>query len=121
MGYYTNFTLRAFHPTKNGIGTEFCLGPDILDKEKYEFVGYAICDDGSNCDAVKWYDYDKDMREFSKYYPNLIFELSGEGEESGDLWKAYYQNGSAQYCRGKVVFPPFDPNQLSTKSSMPSR
>jgi hypothetical protein len=52
------------------------------------------------------------MNEISKEYPNVIFELSGEGEESGDVWKNYYMNGKVQKCQARIVFDEFDENEL---------
>jgi hypothetical protein len=60
----------------------------------------------------KWYEHEDDMRRFSKLYPHILFELSGEGEESGDLWKKYFLNGKMQYCKVKMEFEPFDESKL---------
>jgi hypothetical protein len=59
-----------------------------------------------------WDNYDMDMRGISKDYPDVIFELSGEGEESGDIWKKYYVNGKIQKCKARIVFDEFDEKKL---------
>jgi hypothetical protein len=63
-------------------------------------------------DDCKWYDHDKDMREISKKYPETIFILEGEGEESGDIWKKYYLNGKCQVAKAEVIIPEFDETKL---------
>jgi hypothetical protein len=45
-------------------------------------------------------------------YPDALFKLSGEGEESGDIWIEYYQNGKVQVCKAIISFASFDSNLL---------
>jgi hypothetical protein len=65
--------------------------------------------DGDSC---KWYDYKKDMLELSNQFPSVLFTLSGEGEESGDIWKHYFLGGKSQRCNAELVFPDFCPEKL---------
>ena len=55
-------------------------------------------------DLYKWYEYDSDMIELSKRFPDLLFELYGDGEDSDDFWKSYYRNGNAQFSKGRIVY-----------------
>jgi hypothetical protein len=64
-------------------------------------------------DGCKWYDHQKDMRSFSRKYPEVLFILSGEGEESGDMWRAYFKNGKMQFVKAKIVFDDFNAALLS--------
>lgn len=52
------------------------------------------------------------MKVFSKKYPQYIFALYGEGEEAGDTWYKYFQNGKFQECRAIITFPEFNPAML---------
>ena len=65
------------------------------------------------CGECKWYEHDRDMREFSRNYPEVLFILKGAGEESDDLWISYYKNGKCQSEKGKIVYEPFDETKLS--------
>lgn len=74
----------------------------------------------SDCDLTvglnayaKWYDSDEDMCLLSSKFPNLLFELAGIGEDSKDLWKAYFVNGAKQNAPGKVIYDEFDPKKLA--------
>lgn len=73
---------------------------------------YALDEEGSCNDDCKWYDHEKDLKDFSINHPNALFLLEGQGEESGDEWKLYVQNGHSQMCKGKMVFPEFDKGKL---------
>ena len=63
-------------------------------------------------DETKWYYHEVHMRKISLQYPDVIFELKGEGEESGDIWVKYFVNGKMQVCNATIVFEPFDEKKL---------
>lgn len=108
MGYYTTYKLQIHNPEKmpanKNVIKEFV--------ETTEFVEHYLDEEGNNLDTAKWYEHETDLKAFSKKYPEIIFKLSGEGEESGDIWSKYFQNGKMQDCRAKVVTPGFNPNKL---------
>ena len=60
-------------------------------------------------EEMKWYDATSDMIKLSERFPNVLFELSGKGEEHDDIWKEYYYNGACQHCAGRIVFDEMDP------------
>ena len=72
-----------------------------------EVVGYNPFEE-----SCKWYEHDSNMRTVSKRYPETLFVLKGEGEESGDIWIKYYMNGKVQHCEARIVFEDFDENKL---------
>jgi hypothetical protein len=63
-------------------------------------------------EAMNWYRHDDDMREFSKLFPTIVFELCGEGDRAGDLWRAYYKNGKMQYCPARITYGEYDESKL---------
>lgn len=81
-------------------------------REEVENAGYAMEEDGGAAQEMKWYDYKTDIAEFTKKYPDWLFTLQGEGEESGDLWKCYFVNGKVQVSVPRIVYDEFDPTQL---------
>lgn len=98
MGYYTRFELEV------NVGRD----SDVDYEEVVEdVVGYHPFDD-----ETKWYSFKEDMKDVSKLHPKALFELSGEGEESGDIWKAYFRDGKMQMCRAKIVVDRFDESLL---------
>lgn len=108
MGYYTQYTLEA----RNINETDAKRLDDILNErdlikyvfwDKYYDPGHKRVEYPSY-EEQKWYDSTKDMHEISKLFPEVVFELSGEGEEEGDLWREYFVNGHVEHCAGRIVY-----------------
>ena len=98
MGYYTNYTVEV----QGSIDTEKF-------KERFEEVtGYAW----AHLDNIKWYYWVEDMKQLSKEFSDTLFIVYGEGEESGDIWKAYFKNGKQQVSKAQIVFEDFDETKL---------
>lgn len=114
MGYYTDYKLTVHKGTAD---LEAVM--DALD-DVMEFSHDESCFDMDDPDTIisgdslKWYDHDEDCAAMSLRFPGVVFKLHGEGEETGDMWDAYYCDGLCQICRAKFVFPEFDPNKLMT-------
>lgn len=113
MGYYTAYNLSVRTVDNKSEIIDLATIDNIVSLlvEK-GVIGYAL-DENLNChDTVTWYDYEEDMLDISKQFPDVLFCLHGEGEESGDIWDHYFLNGKAQYCKAEINIPPFDPNRL---------
>lgn len=106
MGYYTKYSLDIKY---NNIKES-----DIIThlKGDCDEAGWALTEFGETEDSTKWYDHENDFKEFSKKYPTLLFILNGVGEEYGDTWIKYFQNGKMQECKAKITFDEFDLEKL---------
>lgn len=131
MGYYTHFELTwepqpDYQPKpicEHKPKTKFCgecgkpKGSISLDDAITEFltenkeIYYGIESDGSTSDSAKWYDYNENMIAMSEQFPNVLFKLHGEGEDSGDIWDTYYLNGQFQQQKARVMIDACDPKQ----------
>jgi len=112
MGYYTNYSLKIKEHVKEegkSIDLEYVM---YQLRKEYEGANYALDADGETNQECKWYESTKDLKAFSKKYPTLLFELKGEGEESGDIWTEYFINGKSQRCKVIMTFEKFDENKL---------
>ncbi len=103
MGYYTYYTLQIIKGNGELI-KEF--------RNQNDSAQYAIDEYGNSNTQTKWYSSERDLIDFSLNHPDTLFKLSGEGEDSGDIWDLYVQNGKTQFCKAQIVIPPFDPTKL---------
>lgn len=104
MGYYTRFGLEVDSEKSIDIIGHFRSIDDS--------ASYALNSDGSCRDQTKWYGHGDSLISISKMYPDVLFTLSGEGEESGDLWKKYAMNGLVQKEEAVITYGPFDKSKL---------
>ena len=99
MGYYTRHELTIV--SGDDYKTDY-------EQEINDISGYT---DLFN-ESVKWYGCEDDMKSYSKSHPNEVFCIKGEGEEAGDIWKAYFQNGKVFKTKAKLVFDDFSTEKL---------
>lgn len=122
MGYYTNYDLEVeeqivLKPVKgvdaNGLpATIFVKETYDVERFKRELADIAGYEHIFG-DDVKWYGHEKDMRDYSRKYPEVVFKLKGKGEETGDLWVKYFKNGKMQSCKARIEYDPFDEKKMS--------
>lgn len=122
MGYVTDYELKTKEKIKitdfvekvKEIGFDYVFSEEIedmeLDVKDNPDVSYPI--DISSSESYKWYENEDDMKELSKSFPDVVFELYGEGEESCDLWLSYHKNGKVQRENAKIVYADFDESKL---------
>jgi len=74
----------------------------------------ALCEYPENISAeeMKWYEWKEDMKRLSSISNNIVWIVSGEGEESGDMWKAYFKGGKVQEARAVVTYDDYDEGKL---------
>lgn len=101
MGYYTSYSLSIHEE-----GDRYVYIEDAK-KEITEYHNY-----NPFIEANKWYKHEEDMRRLSREYPNTVFILEGNGEDSGDMWMKYFKNGKMQEAKAIITYPEFDPSKL---------
>jgi len=107
MGYRTQFELHV-----NTVKAKDKTGDEIIAdfRANNENAEYALNEQGGTNEEAKWYDHEKELKEFSKKYPKVLFTMWGIGEDAGgDHWKHYVKNGKGQLVSGRVVYPPYKP------------
>lgn len=105
MGYYTDFKVNLSKP--NG-EVKYKL------KEIAEYTFEIKSDTELSLFDAKWYDYEKDMLELSSQFPDILFKVTGSGEEHGDIWEHYFRNGKHYYQKARIVFDDFDQSLLQS-------
>jgi len=90
MGYYTSFTM-----TTDG-GDDGAINNYLVNQIWHGTIYALEYDNDHNwyaSDTQKWYEHDSDMKELSKQFPEVLFTLTGEGEDTGDVWRTWYRGG----------------------------
>lgn len=111
MGYETYFELDLLEINKtkaHELEAKLCQDPTLAEHQQNLAEQFAADFE----QRTKWYDSHENLIEYSKQYPDVIFILSGEGEEAEDLWKSYYKNGKGQQTRAVITYPDYDENLL---------
>jgi len=110
MGYYTYYQVswdkHSDESIDKAIEKKFNEITGI-DKESFGW-DYDVWDTNDKYTLVfqaKWYPWQNDMVELSRAYPDIWFEVSGDGEESEDLWESRWKDGCYEFHMAE--FPPF--------------
>jgi hypothetical protein len=103
MGYYTRFNITISD------NTNIC---NIVER-LCSISGYNwdYCDD-EIYDFCKWYEHEHDMYLLSKEFPDIVFTVTGDGEESDDLWREYWKDGKVQNANRHIVYDEYNEDKL---------
>lgn len=101
MGYYTNFEIEAIDDPKSQIMSLLQSLAGISGYRELE-SGYAS--------SIKWYDCVENCKKASLYYPELLFRVTGDGENSDDIWRLYVRNGKTKLLT--MIWPEFNIEEL---------
>lgn len=110
MGYYTQY----------GLTMEQVKGAPPFDKEALdaEIRRMNVFGDDGSVDYGfyaydKWYEHEQDMLLLSARFPNALFTLEGDGEDSDDRWQDYYLGGRVMHGGIEIIYNAFDPAKLT--------
>lgn len=106
MGYYTEFELVLKGKMKNV--EKFLTDDPCVYYEKFSKMFYQHDGIFYGNDNWKWYEYHDDMTSLSTEYPKILFELTGYGEERGDIWRKFYKNGVVSGGKAIIAFPEYE-------------
>ena len=115
MGYYTSYSLSVSRvPDKETAKkiAEWLNNKELLKSVFGGFDVYKLNSDDpyytmdfETWDIAKWYEYDEDMIELSKAFPECVFCLYGSGDDNLDVWNCYYKNGESEMCMAYIPRP----------------
>ena len=106
MGYYTTFTLSA---SDRGEDIETWISELTDDPDNYYLKMLEPYGDATWGMNAKWYESDEDMCRVSLAFPEVEFVLDGSGEETGDIWRDWFINGSKYAHWSANITIPNDP------------
>jgi len=111
MGYYTSYSI-SFEPEQGSEEQEEQF-KEALIKRGQEMCCREEIEDLLECGVyAKLYDLDRWIAELAPKFPNLLICLSGDGEESDDLWEMRWK-GYEQETKNAII-PPFENEKLFT-------
>lgn len=127
MGYYTRYRLAVtIPPGQEKIAMAEpcgeCGQSRTIERDTLATIRAVLVDDewarlGSlidgDADESKWYEHEAEMRRVSARFPGVLFKLSGEGAESGDIWTKWFRDGKMQHGKTTIVLDEFDEGKLS--------
>lgn len=106
MGYYTAYSLNVIDK-----GTAD-LDAIAYNVEAWNLPDYYRYDEDNFQWYAKWYEHEEDMKELSLKFPDTLFDLFGDGEDTEDYWHKYFKNGKMQYCPVHFEYDDFDESKL---------
>lgn len=119
MGYCTSYELTfSLYEEKNRSIPKILL--DDLDKEINRMNVFEYSHGNSYYAVETWYEWESDMCLLSSRFPEVFFILSGKGDDSEDMWIAYFVAGKKQVCRANITYDDFDPLKLEEDPLMES-
>lgn len=115
MGYFTWYSLNV----SNAEGGKLPKGKaDAIEKAIDELRVFQDGNIESGYSAYdKWYESEEDMCVLSQKFPDVLFTLYGDGEDSTDSWVSYYLDGAYQHETAKIEYAPFDRLKLCSYGS----
>lgn len=109
MWYYTQHSLIIRDKDNQEPDYQSEEYKELLSKHEKQLVDTTeACFD----DTTKWYDREEQMLEYSKKYPELLFVIYWDWEESDDDWIEYYLDWKVQHEDAEVTYWEFNINKL---------
>ena len=90
MGYYTDFSL------------DWDANPETTAAIEAAIEELEIPLD----DEAKWYDYGVEMTVLTRRFPDVLFTLTGIGQEHDDIWRHYFKGAHDQKEIASITFAP---------------
>ena len=69
-------------------------------------------------EPCSWETWKQDMCAVSGLWPEVLFQLTIEGEDSDDRWRDYYLGGRVQPVEGEIVYGAFNPARLTEPGAL---
>lgn len=135
MGYYTKYEFGWFFLNESIIGKkekrlkeinlkEFMYNMDCYEHLLYNHsnktdqpVDFDLVEIVSPEQKMKWYSHEEDMMNLTGIFPDLVFVLKGEGEDSGDSWIKIFHDGNQSFYQEQRSYkrPKDLPSKLTEK------
>jgi len=116
MAYNSYYTLSPRFLIGNKVAALADETPllDIIEEVRNTFPDacYCLTKEGESNGRGKWYECSENIAAISKKYPNVLFIIHREGEDSGDIENVYILNGKVQVAKAILTIPTVDIDAL---------
>ena len=100
MGYYTSYTLNLYGSEED----KKKFSDELYNRYKPDFSPIKeLLEDGGV--YAKLYDLEDNISKMAENYPDLLVVLTGDGEESCDIWEMRCKGDLCEYH--SMEMPPF--------------
>lgn len=112
MGYTTEYKMTVRDVMNR---EQFEQINEVLKSKEFDLIYYAF-DSGYynerehvayyySWNPVKWYNCEENIVAISERLPDFTFKVTGDGEDTFDVWDLYCKNGVAERCEAEVTIP----------------
>lgn len=108
MGYYTTYSMTVHNVKDKEQFDALCESLDAYGILRYALDSGSMYEDTAefcSYNEVKWYEHEEDMKDISKKFPDMVFQLRGYGEDPEDIWEKYFKYGDCEECIAQVIIP----------------
>lgn len=103
MSYYVQYDI-AYHSTQKIDHTEYVKKLEEIDSSLDDVFGnFAYLEDICSEGLISWRNYEENMLELSKVFPDTLFIVKCTGED-GEFWKDYFYRGEQEYHEGVISY-----------------
>jgi len=101
MGYYSSFTITTHDGSD--LPTDFMEQLEQISGYRFEQVTPSTAEAS---DTIKWYDHDEHMAKLSELFPDILFTVYRNGEDTEDEYIYYYLDGQSESSPVTKTFAP---------------
>lgn len=122
MSYYTNYNIAICQtdpdthemlPPPAPMRGNMFVSQGIITGIENEMPGLSFNGINEFNGYCKYRDWERVVTELSKQHPDLIFIVTGHGQDNNDHWIAWVTAGLSQYEKMRLTHNPFDVKNLT--------
>ena len=126
MSRYTNYNITICQtnpdthemlPLPVAIRGNTFVPQDVVTEIENEMPGLSFNSINEFNGYCKYRDWERIVTELSKQHPDLMFIVTGHGQDNNDHWIAWVTAGLSQYETMRLTHNPFDVKNLTPEQS----
>lgn len=124
MSYYTNYNIAICQtdpdthemlPLPVPMRGNLFVPQDVITEIENEMPGLSFNNTNEFHGYCKYRDWERIVTELSKQHPDLMFIVTGHGQDNNDHWITWVTAGLSQYEKMRLTHNPFNVESLTPK------